>query len=135
MDVHKSQRRTYTTDNHRMWVGGITVRDVTNENTVRFVGACIECPIVLILTEYSPKGSLKDVLQNDELKLDWNFRMSLIHDVVKILRSLDGRRRSSIFLGSSLKLHRLKRLLLGDTLSEATFLIPHSIVLSCGRDL
>nr|CAD7447698.1 unnamed protein product [Timema bartmani] len=61
----------------------MNVRDVTNENTVRFVGACIECPIVLILTEYSPKGSLKDVLQNDELKLDWNFRMSLIHDVVK----------------------------------------------------
>ncbi|XP_026810639.1 atrial natriuretic peptide receptor 1-like [Rhopalosiphum maidis] len=59
------------------------VRDVTHENTVRFIGACIHCPTVLILTEYCPKGSLKDVLENDALRLDWNFRMSLIHDIVK----------------------------------------------------
>jgi len=62
----------------------IQVRDVTHENTVRFIGACIHCPTVLILTEYCPKGSLKDVLENDALRLDWNFRMSLIHDIVKV---------------------------------------------------
>jgi hypothetical protein len=62
----------------------VQVRDVTHENTVRFVGACIDSPVVLCLTEYCPKGSLKDVLENDELQLDWNFRMSLIHDVVKV---------------------------------------------------
>lgn len=60
------------------------VRDVAHENNVRFIGACIECPMVLILTEYCPKGSLKDVLDNDALQLDWNFRMSLIHDIVKV---------------------------------------------------
>lgn len=60
------------------------VRDVTHENTVRFLGACIECPNVLILTEYCPRGSLKDVLENEAIQLDWNFRMSLIHDVVKV---------------------------------------------------
>lgn len=60
------------------------MRDVTHENTVRFIGACIHCPTVLILTEYCPKGSLKDVLENDALRLDWNFRMSLIHDIVKV---------------------------------------------------
>lgn len=34
-------------------------RDVSHENTVRFVGACIDLPrpTVLILTEYCPKGS------------------------------------------------------------------------------
>jgi atrial natriuretic peptide receptor A len=61
------------------------VRDVTHENTVRFVGACIDTPVILCLTEYCPKGSLKDVLENEELQLDWNFRMSLIHDVVKVM--------------------------------------------------
>ncbi|CAH0381340.1 unnamed protein product [Bemisia tabaci] len=66
------------------------VRDVTHENTVRFIGACIECPYVLILTEYCPKGSLKDVLENEALKLDWNFRMSLIHDIVKGMAFLHG---------------------------------------------
>ncbi|RZC42287.1 Pkinase Tyr and/or ANF receptor domain containing protein [Asbolus verrucosus] len=60
------------------------VRDVTHENTVRFLGACIECPTVLILTEYCPRGSLKDVLENEAIQLDWNFRMSLIHDIVKV---------------------------------------------------
>ncbi|XP_052866274.1 atrial natriuretic peptide receptor 1 [Anopheles cruzii] len=60
-------------------------RDVNHENTVRFVGACIDLPrpTILILTEYCPKGSLKDVLENEAIQLDWNFRMSLIHDVVK----------------------------------------------------
>ncbi|KAI4466754.1 guanylyl cyclase [Holotrichia oblita] len=66
------------------------VRDVTHENTVRFLGACIECPTVLILTEYCPKGSLKDVLENEAIQLDWNFRMSLIHDVVKGMNYLHG---------------------------------------------
>jgi hypothetical protein len=35
-------------------------RDVNHENTVRFVGACIDLPrpTVLILTEYCPKGKL-----------------------------------------------------------------------------
>ncbi|CAD1468784.1 unnamed protein product, partial [Heterotrigona itama] len=62
------------------------VRDVTSENTVRFIGACFcsPSPTVLILTEYCPRGSLKDVLENDAIKLDWNFRMSLIHDIVKV---------------------------------------------------
>jgi atrial natriuretic peptide receptor A len=63
----------------------LQVRDVTHENTVRFVGACIDTPVILCLTEYCPKGSLKDVLENEELQLDWNFRMSLIHDVVKVM--------------------------------------------------
>ncbi|XP_071559904.1 atrial natriuretic peptide receptor 1 isoform X3 [Temnothorax nylanderi] len=62
------------------------VRDVTSENTVRFIGACLcsPSPTVLILTEYCPRGSLKDVLENEAIKLDWNFRMSLIHDIAKV---------------------------------------------------
>lgn len=33
-------------------------------------------------------GSLKDVLENEAIQLDWNFRMSLIHDIVKVIRIL-----------------------------------------------
>lgn len=32
-------------------------------------------------------GSLKDVLENEAIQLDWNFRMSLIHDIVKVKSS------------------------------------------------
>lgn len=59
-------------------------RDINHENTVRFIGACIDIPrpYVLILNEYCPK-TLKEVLDNEAIQLDWNFRMSLIHDLVK----------------------------------------------------
>lgn len=59
-------------------------RNVSHENTARFIGACVDCPLVFILTEYCPKGSLKDVLANEELQLDWNFRTSLVHDIVQV---------------------------------------------------
>lgn len=56
------------------------------QTNFRFIGACLcsPSPTVLILTEYCPRGSLKDVLENEAIKLDWNFRMSLIHDIVKV---------------------------------------------------
>lgn len=40
-------------------------RDVNHENTVRFVGACIDLPrpTVLILTEYCPKGEVEEKLR------------------------------------------------------------------------
>lgn len=37
-----------------------------------------------ILRMYYFAGSLKDVLENEAIQLDWNFRMSLIHDIVKV---------------------------------------------------
>ncbi|GBP68598.1 Atrial natriuretic peptide receptor 1 [Eumeta japonica] len=64
-------------------------RTVSHENTVRFIGACVESP-VFVLTEYCPKGSLKDVLENRELELDWNFRTSLVHDIVQGMCYLHG---------------------------------------------
>ncbi|KOB79308.1 Guanylate cyclase [Operophtera brumata] len=36
-------------------------RNVSHENTARFIGACVDCPLVFVLTEYCPKGSLKDI--------------------------------------------------------------------------
>jgi atrial natriuretic peptide receptor A len=78
-------------------------RDVNHENTVRFIGACIDLPrpYVLILTEFCPK-TLKEVLENEAIQLDWNFRMSLIHDIVKGMQylhnselSVHGKLRSS----------------------------------------
>ncbi|KAM3956691.1 LOW QUALITY PROTEIN: atrial natriuretic peptide receptor 1 [Aphomia sociella] len=65
-------------------------RNVSHENTARFIGACVDCPLVFVLTEYCPKGSLKDVLANEELQLDWNFRTSLVHDIVQGMCYLHG---------------------------------------------
>ena len=45
---------------------------------------CIDSPHCCVLLEYCPKGSLEDILENEEIKLDWMFKYSLMHDIVKV---------------------------------------------------
>ncbi|GAB6027782.1 hypothetical protein CHUAL_002017 [Chamberlinius hualienensis] len=59
------------------------LKDLQHDHIVRFLGACVDVPYSFILTEYCPKGSLQDILENDQIKLDWMFRYSLMHDIVK----------------------------------------------------
>ncbi|XP_055610069.1 atrial natriuretic peptide receptor 1 isoform X2 [Uranotaenia lowii] len=60
------------------------MKDIQHDHLVRFYGACLEpCPEPFILTEYCPKGSLQDILENETIKLDFMFKMSLMHDIVK----------------------------------------------------
>uniref|UniRef100_A0A8C5GCY7 Guanylate cyclase n=1 Tax=Gouania willdenowi TaxID=441366 RepID=A0A8C5GCY7_GOUWI len=59
------------------------MRDVQNEHLTRFIGACIDAPNICIITEYCPRGSLQDILENDSITLDWMFKYSLINDIVK----------------------------------------------------
>ncbi|XP_050066957.1 atrial natriuretic peptide receptor 1 isoform X3 [Aphis gossypii] len=59
------------------------LKDLHHDHLVRFYGACIEPNYCWLLTEYCPKGSLQDILENDQFKLDWMFRYSLMHDMVK----------------------------------------------------
>ncbi|XP_054159900.1 atrial natriuretic peptide receptor 2-like [Oppia nitens] len=59
------------------------MKDLQHNHVVRFLGACLDPPNCCIVTEYCPKGSLQDILENDEIKLDWMFRYSLMHDIIK----------------------------------------------------
>uniref|UniRef100_A0AAR2K879 Guanylate cyclase n=1 Tax=Pygocentrus nattereri TaxID=42514 RepID=A0AAR2K879_PYGNA len=59
------------------------MRDVQNDHLTRFIGACIEPANVCIVTEYCPRGSLQDILENESITLDWMFKYSLINDIVK----------------------------------------------------
>ncbi|XP_067395400.1 atrial natriuretic peptide receptor 1 isoform X1 [Emydura macquarii macquarii] len=59
------------------------MRDVQNEHLTRFIGACTDPPNICILTEYCPRGSLQDILENESITLDWMFRYSLTNDIVK----------------------------------------------------
>ncbi|XP_073419414.1 atrial natriuretic peptide receptor 2 isoform X3 [Dendrobates tinctorius] len=59
------------------------MRDVQFNHLTRFLGACIDAPNICIVTEYCPRGSLQDILENDSINLDWMFRNSLINDIVK----------------------------------------------------
>lgn len=59
------------------------IRDVQNEHLTRFIGACIDSPNICILTEYCPRGSLQDILENESITLESMFKYSLINDIVK----------------------------------------------------
>lgn len=59
------------------------MRDIQNEHLTRFIGACIDHPNICIITEYCPRGSLQDIMENESITLDWMFRYSLINDIVK----------------------------------------------------
>ncbi|PAV90190.1 hypothetical protein WR25_17240 isoform B [Diploscapter pachys] len=59
------------------------MKDLQNEHITRFTGACLEHPHYYIVTEYCPKGSLEDILENEKIELDNMFKISLLHDLVK----------------------------------------------------
>ncbi|XP_018425609.1 PREDICTED: guanylate cyclase 2G-like [Nanorana parkeri] len=58
------------------------IRELKHENLITFFGVCIEPPNICILTQYCKKGSLKDVLQNNDIELDWVFKLSFAYDIV-----------------------------------------------------
>ncbi|XP_072161271.1 atrial natriuretic peptide receptor 1 isoform X3 [Bemisia tabaci] len=59
------------------------LKDLHHDHLVRFYGACVDPPEPCLLTEYCPKGSLQDILENEEFKLEPIFKYSLMHDIVK----------------------------------------------------
>ncbi|XP_043402184.1 atrial natriuretic peptide receptor 2 [Chelonia mydas] len=57
------------------------VRELDHPNLCKFIGGCTEMPNVVIVTEYCPKGSLSDVLLNEDIPLNWGFRFSFAGDI------------------------------------------------------
>ncbi|XP_077996423.1 atrial natriuretic peptide receptor 1-like [Glandiceps talaboti] len=58
------------------------MREMNHGNVNSFIGVCSEPPNMCILMQYCTKGSLQDILENDDIKLDWLFKTSLLSDVV-----------------------------------------------------
>ncbi|XP_063929420.1 atrial natriuretic peptide receptor 1 isoform X2 [Zophobas morio] len=58
------------------------MKDLSHDNLVKFYGACLDIPNC-ILSEYCPKGSLQDILENENVQIDTTFKMSLIMDIVR----------------------------------------------------
>ncbi|XP_072373720.1 atrial natriuretic peptide receptor 1-like [Scyliorhinus torazame] len=59
------------------------VRELDHPNLCKFIGGCTEVPNVAIITEYCPKGSLNDVLLNEDIPLNWGFRFSFATDIAR----------------------------------------------------
>ncbi|XP_048860002.1 atrial natriuretic peptide receptor 2-like isoform X2 [Brienomyrus brachyistius] len=59
------------------------VRTLDHPNLCKFIGGSIEVPYISIITEYCPKGSLADVLLNDDIPINWGFRLSFASDLAR----------------------------------------------------
>ncbi|KAI0211265.1 Receptor-type guanylate cyclase Gyc76C [Lamellibrachia satsuma] len=67
------------------------MKDLRHDNVNAFVGASIDGSDMTIVTEYCSKGSLQDILENDDVKLDTMFSASLIMDLIKGMTFLHDR--------------------------------------------
>lgn len=60
------------------------LKDLRHDNICAFIGACTEPPNICIITEYCSRGSLKDVLENEDVKLDNMFLASMVADIIRV---------------------------------------------------
>ncbi|XP_074638228.1 atrial natriuretic peptide receptor 2-like isoform X3 [Acropora palmata] len=57
------------------------IRDVHHVNLTKFFGACVDAPNICILTEFCSRGSLQEIILNEEIKLDIIFLHSFMLDI------------------------------------------------------
>ncbi|XP_052668390.1 retinal guanylyl cyclase 2 isoform X3 [Harpia harpyja] len=83
----KSTAATHETSNVALY----EMKDLRHENVNLFLGFFSDCGIFAVVTEYCSRGSLEDLLRNEDMKLDWMFKSSLMMDLIKGIRYLHHR--------------------------------------------
>ncbi|KAG8141049.1 hypothetical protein E2320_003660, partial [Naja naja] len=69
-------------------VAVVELRDLRHENVNPFVGFFHDAGILAVVSEHCMRGSLEDLLRNDDMKLDWMFKSSLLLDLIKGMKYL-----------------------------------------------
>uniref|UniRef100_A0A8C4IV16 Guanylate cyclase n=1 Tax=Dicentrarchus labrax TaxID=13489 RepID=A0A8C4IV16_DICLA len=69
----------------------VFLRDMRHENLNLFLGLFVDSGIFGIVTEHCSRGSLEDLLSNEEVRLDWMFKSSLIMDLIRGMKYLHNR--------------------------------------------
>ncbi|XP_061105363.1 retinal guanylyl cyclase 2-like [Conger conger] len=67
------------------------LRDVRHENLNLFLGLFFDSGVFALVTEYCARGSLEDLLNNEEVRLDWMFKSSLLMDLIRGMKFLHSR--------------------------------------------
>lgn len=55
-----------------------------HENLNLFLGLFCDSGIFGVVTEHCSRGSLEDLLNNEEVRLDWMFKSSLLMDLIRV---------------------------------------------------
>ena len=58
------------------------MRDLEHPNLSRIIGVTIQSPYICIVQNFCKKGSLYDVLLNEDIQLDWVFKHTFLWDIV-----------------------------------------------------
>ncbi|CAF0809266.1 unnamed protein product [Adineta steineri] len=66
------------------------LKDLRHENVNGFIGIFIDQTAPALIFEYGQRGSLEDILRKEEIKLDWNFKWSMLNDLVRGMRYLSN---------------------------------------------
>uniref|UniRef100_A0AAQ5ZJU6 Guanylate cyclase n=1 Tax=Amphiprion ocellaris TaxID=80972 RepID=A0AAQ5ZJU6_AMPOC len=67
------------------------LRDMRHENLNLFLGLFFDSGIFGIVTEHCTRGSLEDLLSNEDVRLDWMFKSSLLMDLIRGMKYLHNR--------------------------------------------
>ncbi|XP_062849360.1 retinal guanylyl cyclase 2 [Trichomycterus rosablanca] len=67
------------------------MKDMRHENVNPFMGFFHDCGVFAIVTEFCSRGSLEDLLLNEDVKLDWMFKSSILLDLIKGMKYLHHR--------------------------------------------
>ncbi|KAK7883206.1 hypothetical protein WMY93_029380 [Mugilogobius chulae] len=67
------------------------MKDLRNENVNPFLGFFQDSASFAVVTEHCSRGSLQDLLRNEDVKLDWMFKSSLVLDLIKGMKYLHHR--------------------------------------------
>lgn len=84
------------------------MKNINHNNLCRFVGIVTDDSSTVLVTEFCPRGSLREFFQNESMVIDWTFKYSIINDILAGLSYLHssqlefhGRLKSSNCLVSS----------------------------------
>ncbi|XP_056140619.1 retinal guanylyl cyclase 1 [Lampris incognitus] len=69
----------------------VKLRDMRHENLNLYLGLFFDSGIFGIVTEHCTRGSLEDLLNNEDMRLDWMFKSSLLMDLIRGMKSLHNR--------------------------------------------
>uniref|UniRef100_A0AAQ4RN06 Guanylate cyclase n=1 Tax=Gasterosteus aculeatus aculeatus TaxID=481459 RepID=A0AAQ4RN06_GASAC len=69
----------------------VKLRDMRHENLNLFLGLFCDSGILAVVTEHCTRGSLENLLNNEEVRLDWMFKSSLLIDLIRGMKYLHNR--------------------------------------------